>query len=224
MKKYFYIILFAIAMVSCKPSEITKFGEERFIYFHSDKGLEYNYSFLYSEGRKEVEIKLPLKYAGKLYDSEKEYKLTATDKSTAKEGVDFRLPESTLFKSSVYEDTVSVTLIHTPAIDTKILELELELVANENFESKMKDAQKYKITFTNLITQPSWWDQDVIDFYLGVYSDKKFELFVKNVLHDKDYGAMDPTAKRAYAIAFKGWLAAHPDQAVDNGTLITVPV
>ena len=223
MKKIIYTIFLALAIVGCKPSEIGTFGEERFIYFNPEKEYEYNYSFLYAKGKDEVDLVIPIKYAGRLYNDQKEYKVIAGEGSTAVENTDFRLAEKMSFKGASYEDQLVVTLLKTDAIKDKKLDLILEFVTNENFQARSKIANKYKITFTSMITKPSWWDEEIDQFYLGEYSDKKFELFVHNI-YDGDYGALSSEEKLQFAQSFKAWLAAHPEDAMDNGTLITVPV
>ena len=35
------------------------------------------------------------------------------------------------------------------------------------------------IRFSDIIAPPEWWSQEIVDSYLGVYTEKKFRLFMK---------------------------------------------
>lgn len=225
MKKLVYAIILLVCAVSCKIDEIDRFGQERYIHFEGADGkFEYGFSFLYAEGKEEHELLIPVKYAGRKYDEDKSFAVeVVAEQTTAKECEEFVLPESIVFKGGTYDDSLRLVLKKTPRMNKEKLAIRLKLVTNDNFVAAMKNALVVDINVTNVIDRPTWWYGDVENFYLGEYSDKKFELFVKNI-YAGDYGALDENSKRKYALDFKDWLNANPDQAWDGDKRITVPV
>jgi len=73
-----------------------------------------------------------------------------------------------------------------------------------------------------MISQPEWWDETVINSYLGPYSDKKFRLFLSEI-YSGDYGALSADEKRAYALQFKEYVEQN-DIREDNNEPMVVPV
>ena len=67
--------------------------------------------------------------------------------------------------------------------------LKFSLESNENFFATQTGFLEAELRVTAQIAQPSWWNQSVVDFYLGTYSDKKFGLFSQNIFTG-DYGEL----------------------------------
>ena len=65
-----------------------------------------------------------------------------------------------------------------------------------------------KIIFNNIISKPLWWTNDVTKLYLGTYSRKKYEEFVK-CTNISDFGKLSTAEKRQYALTFKYYIAVN---------------
>ena len=223
MKKWISALLLIGAAVSCTTDDIDLFGEERYIYFNSVDGAhEIRYSFLYSEGKDIVEVALPLSYSGRLYEDERSYRVEVIqDSTTAVLDQEYLALDNMLFKPSSYKDKLVLKLKNSPRLKTSEQRLSLKLVTNDNFIAAMRDSLVMDIYMTNMTTRPAWWNEEVVDAYLGKYSDKKFELFIQNA-YSGDFGALSESEKLYYARKFKVWLEKNPQY--ENNELITVPV
>ncbi len=67
------------------------------------------------------------------------------------------------------------------------------------------------IIFSDMVSKPSWWDDDVTDFYLGEYSEKKFKLFME-VTKVGDLSDSNESEIRSYAIIFKYYLIKEKEE------------
>ena len=62
-----------------------------------------------------------------------------------------------------------------------------------------QEYEKIKIVFNNVVSKPEWWTTQVTRVYLGTYSRKKYEEFVK-CTGVTNFGALNTAEKRAYSL------------------------
>lgn len=60
------------------------------------------------------------------------------------------------------------------------------------------------IWFHNIIAKPKWWNSNVVNYYLGKYSDEKYQLFLDKIKVDLT-NATD-SELRNYSLLFKKYL------------------
>lgn len=224
MKRVFtFFIIFLPVFTSCKKDNIDLFGDNRYIYFNTVGGShELRYSFLYSEGKDVVDVQLPVSYSGKLSDVALGYSVEVDkEKTTAEAGTEYELPAAPEIKGAEYSGKLNLVLKRSPRLASSEQTITLKLVTNANFMAALRDSLVMTVFVTDMISMPDWWDQEVIDAYLGKYSDLKLRLFVENV-YAGDYGLLAEDEKLHYARKFKYWLAENP--TYEDGELITVPV
>ena len=75
-------------------------------------------------------------------------------------------------------------------------------------KDQYRNTNKLKIIFNNIISKPLWWTNDVTKLYLGTYSRKKYEEFVK-CTNISDFGKLSTAEKRQYALTFKYYIAVN---------------
>ena len=78
------------------------------------------------------------------------------------------------------------------------------------------------IRINNMVSEPDWWDRDIVNYFLGDYSEKKYTKFIEVT------GVSDPSGAssdqiRYYSLEFKRYLEKNPQYEEDN-SLMTVPV
>ena len=136
-------------------------------------------------------------YFSQLKDSE--------DKIKNADQKNYRLLDSPMFKAGLSSDTLEVTLIKTEDLKENV-KLCLKLLPNEYFKGSIPEYEQIKIIFNNIISKPLWWTNDVTKLYLGTYSRKKYEEFVRctNIV---DFGKLSTAEKRQYALMFKYYIA-----------------
>lgn len=232
MKKTIIILAAVAALFSnaCNKSDILAPTDQRYIYMsYPESGNPvFNFSFV-STTKETVRIAVPIKFAGRPLTRDLAYALKAEPgkdpekDTTMLAGTEFELPEP-IFHQGNFLDTIFVTVHKTQRMDTMMCYLKINLVDNENFHATHTGALEAELRITAQIAQPAWWTQAVTTFYLGKYSDEKFALFTQEIFMG-DYGELDESGKRFYALKFKYWLEAHPEQAKEkDGSPMTVAI
>lgn len=217
------VLAAGIVSQSCDEREIPTFGEERYIYVEWAKNVtDKNFicSFITTlEDDKTVGI--PLRFAGRTLTEDTEYAVKLGTETDVTEG-EYELPERFVFRKGYFQDTLYVTFTRSERMQQNSYKLVLNLVSNENFLATQRDATSATIIVSDMISQPEWWDETVINSYLGPYSDKKFRLFLSEI-YSGDYGALSADEKRAYALQFKEYVEQN-DIREDNNEPMVVPV
>lgn len=224
MKRRSFIIavIAVLCVTACEKSEILSLDNERYIYmaYPEKDNHVFNFSFV-STDLDVAQIALPVKFAGHQLESDLSFSLETDSSSTLTEGREYKLSELVFHKSYV-QDTVWVTLYRTEKLKEEQLYLKIKLVTNENFYASYVGMLDAEVHVTDQIAIPDWWDSDVTDYFLGTYSDKKFELFYQHG-YMGDYGSLDDSEKRYYALKFKYWLQENP-QTEDDGVKMSVAI
>ena len=114
-----------------------------------------------------------------LCDKETEYKISVDTKFTdAVEGTHFRLPERTAFAAGATKDTISIRFLRTEEMKNRSYRLVLRVENNEHFSVGQAQYQYYVFRITDQVSQPTWWNTTMINYYLGAYSEKKHRLLI----------------------------------------------
>lgn len=230
MKKTIAILTATVALIStgCSKSEILAPTDQRYIYMsypETDNSV-FNFSFI-STTKETVQIAIPIKFAGRSLTEDLAFAIKVhpgdTEKTTLKEGEEYELPELVFHKGD-FLDTIFVTVRKTARMENSVYNLKFNLESNENFLATQTGALEAELRVTAQIAQPSWWNQEVTDIYLGKYSNKKFKLFTQEIFIG-DYGELDESGKRYYALKFKYWLEEQTPQVYDeDDTLMKVAI
>ncbi len=215
----------ALFAASCDKSEILAPTDQRYIYmsYPESNNPVFNFSFI-STTKKTVRIAVPIKFAGRPLSEDLAYAVKVhpgSEETTLKANEEYELPEL-VFRKESFLDTIFVTVHKTARMETATYSLKFSLVSNGNFLATQTGFLDAELRVTAQIAHPAWWDQSVVEFYLGTYSDKKFELFSQNIFTG-DYGELSDSEKQFYALKFKYWLAEHP-QTEDDGTQMKVAI
>lgn len=233
MKKIYRLIIGIILLVSWGCDKIDDadymFTQERFIKYKYAKGSEdynlYTYSFVYEEvDLMEKTLSFPIEFRGRnltknLYysvDIDKEYSLLPSNC--------YRLDARQVFRAGVGSvDTLHITMLRNDVLLDTSFVVRLKLVQDANFKILNADSAYMDIIVGNKMVQPEWWNEDVSKAYLGVYSKKKYIEFHKET-GIWDFGNLDPSFKRHYALVFKRALEREPRYEIDDKTLMTVTI
>lgn len=229
MKKTIAILAAAAALftTACNTSEILAPTDQRYIYisYPENDNPVFNFSFV-STPRPTATIAVPIKFAGRPLAEDLAFAVkveSGNAETTLKEGEEYEFPEF-VFRKGNFLDTIFVTVHRTERMESAVYNLKFSLESNGNFHATQTGALAAELRVTAQISQPSWWNQNVVDFYLGKYSDKKFGLFSQHIFGE-DYGELDDNEKRFYALKFKYWLEnQNPAIYEDDDTLMTVAI
>lgn len=214
-------------LTACQRESLPFYAEEHHIYWsYSNAEKRIDYSFVYSRNADEDTLYLPVKYTGRLLDEDAGYGVEVVADSTTALSGEYELPSQPLFRGGRFRDTLQLRIHNTDRLKQTGVRLELRLVSNAVFQASLRDSSVIDIYYTNQISQPLWWNEEVVLYYLGSYSDEKLLEFVK--IYSGDYGALSGDDKLYYARKFKYELerraADHDPVYEKNGELMTVPV
>ena len=226
---FLLILLGVLAFCGCQEEKPEMFTHERFIkfMFGSESGKDYykiECNFAYeSDTTMEKIISVPVEFRG--------YNLTKTlyfavnvdkEKTTLPEDCFILETEQPFQQDGDFVDTMHVKLQRKAILKEESKILRLKLVSNSDFQVYMTDSLFVEITVLDIFSKPEWWTDDIAKAYLGDYSKEKYDEFVKET-GIRDFGDLDPSEKRYYAIMFKRALKKAPRYELD-GSLMSVTI
>jgi hypothetical protein len=190
-------------------------------------------AFLLYQGKAEVDAPVIVKTTGAGYPVETSYKISVDrEHSTAIEGTHFRMPTTTSFKPGATRDTTAITFIRVPAMKTDAFRLVLRVEANGAFTPGQEEYRHFVFVVHDKIAPPDWWVAPtafrIRDYYLGTYSDRKYEKFIE-VTGVADLTGATPSELRVLSLQLKYWLDAYEAEhgepyREENGDPMTVRV
>lgn len=228
MKKYILYIIGLLFFVSCQEEKLKPFSGERYISFSNNVETDsVSLSFFFYPGQDKVLVPLEINLAGLPLNKDLEYKIEVNDKHTTADSKYFKLPDNLIFEKGKIKDTINIELVNSPELKEKEVKLVLNIVENENFIPGAISYRYAKIVFSDIVSQPVWWDWKVARYILGDYSVKKFRLFMQ-VTGIGDITGLHPSDVRSYAIQFKYYLAKEKEAGrtvyEENGAEMEVTV
>ncbi len=136
-------------------------------------------SMIYSFGMDDASVKshtfqVVINSAGLRTDYARSYKVVVDQESTTigEEDWDATVLTGTEIDAGALWDTLKVTVKRTEVLKTEWQSLSLRLEANEHFQLGAVERSKIKLTFTDILQQPSWWRS--WESYFGVFVREKF--------------------------------------------------
>lgn len=165
------------ALTSCSTDEIDTFDDNHYLSFSK---AEQTYSFAFEDASvtsKEVEI--PVQYAGRFINEESSFTITAiADKSTAKEGVDYKAIDGSLQVMPAKNNMgkAKITVLRTPEQKTEGVVLVLAITPNGRYLAGPTDTLRLNIS--DRLVQPTWWSDYSYD-YIGNYNETKMLLLLE---------------------------------------------
>ncbi len=219
MKKYLLIPVVAtgllmICMPGCRKSEIMTYRSGQYLQFGVNVEDTTEFSFLFHPGVQSFDFPLPLEVSGAPLPSDAEYRIVVdTEHSTAIEGTHFTLPASSdmVFRTGHVKDTCHLTLLRKPDMQTSTFRIVLRIERNGNFEVGQRDYLVNVLKVSDKIAQPAWWNDRVEQYYLGGYSDKKYQLFM-DVTGTGDLTDWNDSRIRAITMDFTNYLRYEKSQ------------
>ena len=217
------IFCFFLLLGACERKEIELYDSPRYLSFESNEKDTLSFSFFFTLDE-EYEYPVIVNLTGDLLEEDKEFIVKPDTGSTLASEM-FVLPERFIFRRGIVSDTFRVKLKNHPRLQSEKLFLKLRLEETGIFSSTGGIWGHTILSVTDIAIRPSWWDERVVErFYLGVYSKRKFELFME-ATGITDMSEMSDGERRIAALRFKHWLADRdpiPDE--ENGGFISVPV
>ena len=183
MKKYIIslVVLLTGGLVSCDRADIPTYSGDSYIHFTQDQEKAvYRFSFATLPGESEYTLKIPMTVIGTRPVEDLPYKIdvvTSGDNCTTLSADSYDIPQPVFHKGG-FTDTLAVNLHKTAELDTQELKLVLTVQDNENYLMGPEANRLATIYVSNILSQPSWWDDEFEYAFLGSYSDEKYTAFI----------------------------------------------
>lgn len=168
-----------LALTGCRTDEIDLYSDNSYIYFTNDSDNVIEYSFVYEPGVQTGMIPLSISLIGSLDERAREVSMrVASDKSDAPQGT-YDLPSQTLLGALKARDTVWLTVYKNEAMRDVKYKLRIEINDNGNFLAGPTTNRFIDVVFSDMVSRPAWWDDTIVNNFLGVYTNLKYRLFIE---------------------------------------------
>lgn len=118
---------------------------------------------------------------GSMLSEPKAYKMVLVDSLSDKEALKYiKVSENPLFGAGVVADSLEVKFQFTDIPKGFRGRVVYEMVASDFFRMGFKGYNRIRVWVNNNISRPLWWRAEITDVYLGEFSPKKFEEFVRH--------------------------------------------
>lgn len=234
-----YLQIFALlAFCSCQKEDVAEYNlSSHYLYIPTaDEVNIVTFSFQHHLGMDDYEIQFPVKLAGQKLTEDKTFlvEVVNDEKSTTALPGDYTLPQEQVFHAGVFEDVIKIAIHRTENLKAgNEVTLTIRLIPNENFgiaeymgqsdDTWTTESVTAKVTFSDNISKPEWWDDRITNHFLGEYSNAKYSYFIMST-GISDLSDLDFTELRKLALEFKSDLLLHPEWTEENGDPIIVAV
>lgn len=226
MKRIYILSLLSVLLFSCNKEEIPTYSGAYYVNFLKDTTETIKFSFITRPGTNSAVIGLPIELIGFKPQNDIPYTVkVVTDgvNASTATAADFSIPTTPVFRASHYVDkkvvdTLYVTLNKTDILNTKELKLTLKI---EDGSVALQGLQKNifnVVMFGNIRSRPNWWTDSFATAFLGTYSDRKYDEFIKSVLEInptfdfEDMETMSNSDYQAYSRNFVYYLRRLKDE------------
>lgn len=249
-----FVILGSILSFACKEDRLLMYNDEEAgndIYFYEklNRRLTGNLMHFISLGLEPVDLKDSIIYiqvatTGNSSPQDRPIQVSISDTSSMVEGKHFKFLKPPVMRANKTLDTISIQLLRTADLTEKTVFLNLQLQANNHFNTKMafktnanvkQDLLNYALSFDDKLPVPYLWttfaSKAIIIAYFGEYSRRKVELMFEVLKPDTEifYNPARPISIANimnWSSYMKYWLAKEKNEGrmkVDeNGKEITM--
>lgn len=172
--KYYYLLPILFVLLSCEESLPLNFNSNNsYIYFNIPfekdnygkdlttrvDSIEYSFSLEGPEVSHHI-LKVPVSIAGFANENDREFSVEVVDNETtaAKEDWDIESIENPVFRKGAMSDTLYIKLNRTPELKDKKKSITISLKANENFNLGETALTSVKISFSDILQPPTWYN------------------------------------------------------------------
>lgn len=171
---------------------------------------------VYNEGEDAV-IPIEVSIRGKVQDVDLPFTVSVDNSRTTLPDHLFELPTDCKIRKGLLTDTIYVILKNDPMLKKNIKVLALQVDEEEGIKQGDRSYARALISVTDQLFKPDWWivndtggdgfGNSVDDYYLGEYSQKKYEMFLDELKKDNVvFDGKDKQVLRKYALKLKNTL------------------
>ena len=208
MKKYIIILGLLSVLFACSEQETDLYNTAHRQLFISTKGrIDTAYvSFSHYPGENTLKVPFIVSLIGEPAGADLEYKIQVIDSLTTAIAGDYTLPQPPVFRANRTTDTWWIE-VSKKNLEAKSYLLKIMLAENENFEPGYYYQQTAQLRYDNITSKPLWWDNTVIEMYLGIFSPEKYDAFIR-VTGEISFEGKEPWEMRILSLQLKDAIAA----------------
>ncbi len=229
MKQFIFLFLL-LAVFGCEEDEFDTYSGVNYLNFYDNPATDSIVeTFFFHFGKEEIEVPVKFNLGGCLLTQDSPITLSIVDSLSGmlKDGKvisplsdeDFAFPDPMVFHKGVEVDSVFVILKKTAKLDNAYCRVVLQIESNEYFTAGETAYRQAKIYFTSAISTPAWWDETIVNYYLGEFSPEKYLVFCQEI-GVTDLTDVEEKYIREYALQFKRYLEANPQYEADGSKMV----
>ncbi len=212
-------------VVGCKEAVIPTFSEKNLVLISSVDDVlvdSVEISATHYPGVDELSYKFEVELRGLMLESNTPYIVEKIDTIIGDDISKYITLVDPIFEKGAIKDSVEFNL------NIKDLPAGLrgaviyQIKENDMIKPYREDMSYFTIWFNNVISQPAWWDKEIEQVYLGVWTAKKFELLV-TVTGEPNFNELSANERRANARMLRDYVEAN-SITEDDGTPMEIPV
>ena len=211
---------------ACSEGEIESYDADSYIYFDKESKDSTLFSFAYDADLKEADVELKMRVISRISDRDRKFDVRFVEsESTAKEGRDFTWAKDNMILPAQSDSALmKIHVMKDASLKGKTVKAVFEIVSSDDFLPGIVQNRKAQLVITDKLNKPEWWDGWHETSGLGLYSDKKYQLFIKvSGRHDftlkENGGEMDFSDMYGYVVMFKYWLLKNPQKEEDGSDM-----
>ena len=220
--------ILAVLAIGCLALPLASCSEEGLLVNSNDKAyIVFDKNFnkdtttvsfrMYKEGEN-ARIAIPVSTFGQVQTEDLHFRVTVDELRTTLAPEYYKLPDDCVIKANQEENDIYIELMKSPEMATKTFVLALQVVEEGKVKQGTREYSRALINVTDRLFQPDWWsvndlgDEDsprnsVTSYYLGVYSEDKYLMFLEELKKDDMvFDGKNKQVLRKYAIKLKNTL------------------
>lgn len=220
--------ILAVLAIGCLALPLASCSEEGLLVNSNDKAyIVFDKNFtkdtttvsfrMYKEGEN-ARIAIPVSTFGQVQTEDLHFRVTVDESRTTLAPEYYKLPDDCVIKANQEENDIYIELMKSPEMATKTFVLALQVVEEGKVKQGTREYSRALINVTDRLFQPDWWsvndlgDEDsprnsVTSYYLGVYSEDKYLMFLEELKKDDMvFDGKNKQVLRKYAIKLKNTL------------------
>ena len=163
----------------CKEQGLPTYGDGRYVYFTEQSDEIVRFSFKTTPGKDERTIRLAVETVSRTPEQTLSYRIEIDPAKTTAPAEAYDLDPNPTIQAGMFTGETYVKVRRTEIMDEKEVDIAVRIVEGGDYLPGPTTNCLRIIRVSNIISQPDWWNQDFADAFLGTYSDKKYEEFIK---------------------------------------------
>lgn len=189
MKNIFFVFIISGFILSCsKNDSIQNFNQdESYVYFAYpttvnnavEKFIDsLTYSFATDEqiGITSKTIAIPINIAGQSAGKDRTYELSVVSELSSYDPALIQI-SNPVIHANKFQDTLFITIKRGAALAAKGQNVVIDIVPNSEFKVGHKQNRRFKLAFTDVLLQPSWWN--TWTRYMGPFYKEVFQKWMQ---------------------------------------------